>query len=307
MFSVVEDALQTSLASPKQKPGKSHAADKGPETRGAPSLEYIHHECFEDPGIEDRLWGPQRPEIMVPRYSLLPQVPDECPKIATTRADLSLEEERTLFLQYNYAKFRRSRAARLGASGYSRDPACETDLWAKRADATRENLVHANLPLVPNMAKRFNRNGVEFEELISEGYMALLKSVEKFDVSRGFRFSTYACRSILVAFRRLRTKAETARRHSTTLFELAKQRSDSAARRHNQQWNDAIEILQDVLRGDTGDLTDLERMVILQRFPIRCDVKPRILSEIGKRIGLSDRRAGLIGRMSMYKIRRAIE
>lgn len=56
----------------------------------------------------------------------------------------------------------------------------------------REHLIKANTRLVVSVAKRYNHRGVPFLDLIQEGNLGLMKAVEKFDHSRGFRFSTYA-------------------------------------------------------------------------------------------------------------------
>lgn len=52
--------------------------------------------------------------------------------------------------------------------------------------------VNRNLRLVVKMARRLNGRGLEFLELINEGSMGLMRAAEKFDQTRGFRFSTYA-------------------------------------------------------------------------------------------------------------------
>ena len=56
----------------------------------------------------------------------------------------------------------------------------------------RERLVESNLRLVVSVAKRYNNRGMTLLDLIQEGNMGLLKAIEKFDPSRGFKFSTYA-------------------------------------------------------------------------------------------------------------------
>jgi RNA polymerase primary sigma factor len=56
----------------------------------------------------------------------------------------------------------------------------------------REHLIKANTRLVVSIAKRYMNRGVAFLDLIQEGNLGLIKAVEKYDVHRGFRFSTYA-------------------------------------------------------------------------------------------------------------------
>ncbi len=59
-------------------------------------------------------------------------------------------------------------------------------------ERARERLTRANLRLVVSIAKRYRNRGVPFPDLIQEGNIGLMKAVEKFDYSRGFKFSTYA-------------------------------------------------------------------------------------------------------------------
>src|SRR5271165_5320619 len=56
----------------------------------------------------------------------------------------------------------------------------------------RNALIEANLRLVVHIAKRYTGQGIDLEDLISEGNLGLIRAVSKFDPERGFRFSTYA-------------------------------------------------------------------------------------------------------------------
>lgn len=65
-------------------------------------------------------------------------------------------------------------------------------LIAQGDEAARARMIESNLRLVVKIAKRYMNRGLPFLDLIEEGNMGLIKAVEKFKVSKGCRFSTYA-------------------------------------------------------------------------------------------------------------------
>jgi RNA polymerase sigma factor (sigma-70 family) len=270
-------------------------------------IEYIYHPLFASRKSEEKLWGPDRERICVPRYNLLPQVDAAASTKVLKRASLSADQEKTLFLRYNYAKFRQAKVRKAMQKRATQKRKKQLSLWEKRAEHMREKIVHANLPLVPSMAQRANVSGVEFTEMMSEGYMAILRSVEKFDISRGFKFSTYACRAILAAFHRMGSKNYTYRKHVPVQFDIPIERSDFTDKRHEDQRLTAVEAVRRVLQSNIAELSEIEDRIIRQRFPMLDSDRPKTLAQVGRNVGLSNERVRQIEKRGLAKIRSAVE
>ena len=218
-------------------------------------------------------------------------------------------EERLMFLRFNYCKLRLCKLQRLiKKSGLTRKRANEFVFWHQRFEHFREYLVRTNLALVLAMAKRTRLGDVDFAEIVSEGNMALIRAVDKFNVDRGFKFSTYACRAILKAFSRTALKSSRHRTRFPVEFEPEMEKSDWQDRRRDAVEEDCIDEIKAIVDRNLADLSQVEETVIRRRFNWKQeDESPLTLEEVGQIIGVTKERVRQIQNKALAKIRGVLE
>lgn len=107
---------------------------------------------------------------------------------------LNAEEEVELAKRIEAGLFATERLRRMMESGEKISTAAKRDLnWISRdGNRAKNHLLEANLRLVVSLAKRYTGRGMAFLDLIQEGNLGLIRAVEKFDYTKGYKFSTYA-------------------------------------------------------------------------------------------------------------------
>jgi RNA polymerase primary sigma factor len=111
-------------------------------------------------------------------------------KVALLRA----EEEVEFAKRIEAGLYAAERVCRAEDASEKLFPQVRRDLrWIVRdGERAKNHLLEANLRLVVSVAKRYTGHGMPFLDLIQEGNMGLIRAVEKFDYTKGFKFSTYA-------------------------------------------------------------------------------------------------------------------
>ena len=203
------------LPAPQRDPGEILAPDDPRLAILARTIDFIDHESFDeflaevpldtdltpaDPFVQQILDQSHTSQQITPARQSQPTQHAELPPHLRSICEADLlapEEEAALFRHMNLLKYR---ASLLQAAVDRAAPplATITTLEHLLAAATRlrDHLIRANTRLVISVIKQFVSPQQPFDDLLSDGLMILMQAVEKFDYDRGFRFSTYAYRSI---------------------------------------------------------------------------------------------------------------
>ena len=170
----------------------------------------------------------------------------------------------------------------------------------------KNQIIRANLRLVVSIAKRHVGPAQEFFELVSDGNISLMRAAEKFDISRGNRFSTYASLAIMKNFARSVSVALRHRdRFCTSRAEIFGTVEDT---RTSQNEQESAQLRRDSdVRGMLMRLDTRERQIIEDRFGLIRGQEPRTLKQIGAATGISKERVRQIQTRTLGKLRQAVE
>jgi RNA polymerase primary sigma factor/RNA polymerase sigma factor len=273
-------------------------------------LDYIDQEQFASLRSEKRvreiLGPPPESELPMKKSCVLSGMPAYLANLYEVPL-LTREQEAHLFRKMNYLK---QQASKLRETLDVERPRCRLmnrieDLY-EEAVATKNQIISANLRLVVSIAKRHVGRAEDFFELVSDGNLSLLRAVEKFDVSRGNRFSTYATWTIMKNFAR---SISTALRHrdrfATSQSERLGTAEDLRADPYEQesaQFQRASHVKR-ILRC----LDERELQIVAGRFGLTRGQAPLTLRQVGAAMGVSKERIRQIQTRAMGKLRKAAE
>lgn len=216
---------------------------------------------------------------------------------------LTREQEADLFRRYNYLCFKAARAIeRLDVYTVTQDALDEIRDSLAQAEAIKNELIQANLRLVVSIAKRHVGWSGNIFEVISDGNMSLMRSIEKFDFSLGNKFSTHASWAIMKNFARTVPEQHYhLRRFVTGQDEML----DATAENHVEETSQSdLEWVRSSLGEGLEQLSDRERTIVKHHFGLlSARGRTSTLDELGKRFGVTKERIRQIEKRAISKLR----
>jgi RNA polymerase sigma factor (sigma-70 family) len=269
------------------------------------NIDLIDNETFSEPGVAKTILA-DLPEPETPIKKT--RAPKDLPPYLASLYEvplLSKEQEQHLFRKMNFLKWQSQQIRAKVAEDTSKAKSSDLDRIVQlqnQALEVKNQIIRSNLRLVVSIAKRHVGPSSNFFELISDGNMSLMRAVEKFDFSRGNKFSTYASWAIVKNFARSIPEENHHRDRFVTgheeMFEAA------ADNRTDEQ---EIELVHKNLRltvqGLLSHLDPRERHIIQRRFGLGGN-EECTLEALGRELGITKERVRQIESRAQEKIRR---
>lgn len=216
---------------------------------------------------------------------------------------LSREEEAYYFRKMNYLKFKATELRKKMSAARPRAREIETvERLIDESSEVKNFLIRSNLRLVVSIAKKHVSVTGDFFEMVSDGNMSLIRAIEKFDYSRGFKFSTYASWAIMKNYARSipaeHTQLDRFRTGAEEVFQ------NSTDRRSDQFQQELVNSRQhDVLMTILSRLDQREREIILSRYGLEQGTSSLTLEQVGVRMGVTKERIRQIEARALKKLR----
>ncbi len=222
---------------------------------------------------------------------------------------LTRERERWLFRKYNFAKFRMSEVREeVRRRRYAISLIRSYQRYQAEVLACRQELVRSNLRLVVSIVKRHLGPQTDFETLTSDGNISLLQAIEKFDYTKGFKFSTYASWAIIKNFAKsIPEENYRLRTYVTGVPELMDE--VAAERAREAEPSPSVVSLRETVAALLPSLTEREQFILSARFglPGAGSAEPQTLEQIGRHLSLSRERVRQLEKRALVRLRELIE
>ena len=268
-------------------------------------IEYVPHPSFDDPAARRAILGPmpesgdgEAPRRVKFHGSLHPSLANLCEV-----PPLSGGQEAHLFRKMNCLKFLAARLRdRIDPARPHVAELAELERFLAEALTTRNRIIEANQRLVVSIARKQVGPGEDPSEWVSDGNLALMRAVEKFDFARGNKFSTYATWSVRHSFFRIaRSGLGQPRLSFTGSEDDIEADADPVAEEHERE--EVQDLRRETVRRLLTRLEDRERRIIVYSYGMGGAAK-KTLKQVGLEIGVSKERVRQLETHAHDKLRR---
>ena len=246
----------------------------------------------------------ERLQELAPLQSLLvnpdEKLPSHLNRICSTPL-LTPEQEADCCLVMNYLKFRFNRLrSKLSRQSPDQELLAEAEEALRQALALRDLIIRANLRLVVAVTRKFVTSQMVFDDLFSDGVVALMNATEKFDYDRGYRFSTYAYYSISRSLFRF-IKTQRRNRWQTDLLEITLEAPEAPEEFvwTQSRWTQLSSDLEQML----GQLDQREEWIIRQRYAFAGEGKTPTYKVLAESLGICNERVRQLEKRALHKLR----
>ena len=270
----------------------------------AREIQFIDNERFQDRAAKRQILGDPLELEYVPEIHTrgAAKLPSHLARLCDAPL-LANDEEKDLFCRMNYLLYRAHHLqSKLPVRRPNKDKLDDIDDLLQQANAVKNRIVGANIRLVISIVKQLAPSPAVFEEMFSDGLLAMIRATEKFDFDRGFRFSTYATMVIrrqlyrsMKNDHRDRTRFPTG--DPTLLGETPQEELDARI-----GYNGWVQ-LNSSLTSMMTELDDRERQIIRARFGFDTDGKKQTLQSLAKEFGVCKERVRQLEKRAMTKLR----
>lgn len=269
-------------------------------------LECVYHEQFERNGAEQVILAPMPEGQTAGKAS---RMPAGLPSYLAALYEVPLltrEQESHLFRKYNFLKYQAGKLRdQLRPERAHVELMDRIEQLYEQAVQTKNQIIQANLRLVVSIAKRHVTASEDFFGLVSDGNMSLIRAAEKFDFSRGNKFSTYASWAIMRNYARtIPNEFKQRDRFRTSQEEAFAVQQDDRAIPSKEET--AQMLRQQQVEKILDRLDAREQAIIISRFGLDRRQEPKTLKEVGSDLGVTKERIRQIEARALSKLRLAI-
>lgn len=232
----------------------------------------------------------------------VPDLPSHLARLCEAKL-LTAEEEKLVFQRMNFLKWKANQLRQL----LNLESPCD---WTVRriqalliaADWYRDRMVKSNMRLVISIVKKFVNKQNGFDDLLSDGIVALIRAVDKFDFGLGFRFSTYATQVVRRnTYRRVMEKQKERQRVTLSIHESGvdvsdEHRSPSMSEGRWQELRGRLSLMLD-------RLDRREKLIVRARFSLGGHRRVQTLQRLADKLGVSKERVRQLEKRALDKLR----